>query len=429
MVPTSRQDVALSAGRAPSSRGWRGVPRALSTWLADLTSPRVGVEPIAPGTLTKVVGIWAIGRAVNMGLLWMFFEISRLADLGFGPFGIHVRSFLTFLTGWDADHYLNIARTGYPIRLPMEEGIVQTNDWAFLPVLPLLERVGSDLTGVDEGIIGVIVSIAASLGATLVLFLLLRRVTTPQAAWWGVVLFTFAPLSFVFVLAYAESLFLLLIFTALLLAIRRQYLLILPVGVLAAYTRPGVLALALGLGIVFVVRWMQHRTDPFPWTQRLSLAASGLAIAAAGLSWTYIADAVTGIPHAYVRTETAWWIPLVGTGDFVPLTPWFRFFGTYLNVFGILVVLAIMAAFAWWIFSKPTRKLGLVIVAYAASYGLYLFGVFLPQQSTFRLMMPLSPLLGDERFSSTQHRRQWLLLGCLALQVVAVFLLWTIGYP
>jgi len=70
-----------------------------------------------------------------------------------------------------------------------------------------------------------------------------------------------------------------------------------------------------------------------------------------------------------------------------------------------------------------------VIVAYAASYGLYLFGVFLPQQSTFRLMMPLSPLLGDERFSSTQHRRQWLLLGCLGLQVVAVFLLWTIGYP
>ena len=238
MVPTSRQDVALSPRRAPSSRRWRGVPRALGAWLADLTSPRVGVEPIASGTLTKVVGIWAIGRAVNFGLLWMFFEISRLADLGFGPFGIHVRSFLTFLTGWDADHYLNIARTGYPIRLPMEEGIVQTNDWAFLPVLPFLERVGSDLTGVNEGIIGVIVSIAASLGATLVLFLLLRRVTTPQASWWGIVLFTFAPLSFVYVLAYAESLFLLLVFTALLLAIKRQYLLILPVGVLAAYTRP-----------------------------------------------------------------------------------------------------------------------------------------------------------------------------------------------
>lgn len=429
MSSTSPQEVRLSPGRAPASRGWRRILGALTEWLADLTAPRVGVEPIASGTITKIVGIWAIGRAVNLGLLWMFFEVSRLAELGFGPFGIHVRTFQSFLTGWDADHYLNIAAIGYPVRLPTENGIVQPNDWAFLPVLPFLERTISDLTAIDPGLVGIAVSIAASLGATIVLFLLLRQVTTPHAAWWGIVLFTFAPLSFVFVLAYAESLFLLLLFTALLLAIRRQYLWILPVGVVAAYTRPGVLALALGLGIVFVVRWFRHRVDPFPWRERLSLAASGLAIAAAGLSWTYIAEAVTGTPHAYVLTEIAWWIPLVGTGDFVPLTPWFRFFGTYLNVFGILLVLGIMAAFAWWIFSKPTRKLGLVIVAYAASYGLYLFGVFLPQQSTFRLMMPLSPLLGDERFSSTRHRRQWLLLGCLALQVVAVFLLWTIGYP
>lgn len=429
MSSTSPQDVALSPRRAPSSRGWRGVRAGLSQWLDDLTGPRTGVVPIASGTFTKIIGIWAIGRAVNLGLLWLFFEVSRLAELGFGPHGIHVRTFLNFLTGWDADHYLNIATIGYPLRLPTENGIVQPNDWAFLPVLPLIERGVSDLTGIDPGLVGVVVSIAASLGATLVLFVLLRQVTTPLAAWWGVVLFTFAPLSFVFVLAYAESLFLLLIFTALLLAIRRQYLWILPVGVVAAFTRPGVLALALGLGIVFVVRWYRHRVDPFPWSQRLSLAASGLAIAAAGLSWTFIADAVTGTPHAYVLTETAWWIPLVGTGDFVPLSPWFRFFGTYLNIFGILLVLAFMAAFAWWIFSGPTRKLGLVIVAYAASYGLYLFGVFLPQQSTFRLMMPMSPLLGDERFSSTRHRRQWLLLGCLALQVVAVFLLWTIGYP
>ena len=90
MVPTSRQDVALSPRRAPSSRRWRGVPRALGAWLADLTSPRVGVEPIASGTLTKVVGIWAIGRAVNFGLLWMFFEISRLAEVAqsYDPDGV-----------------------------------------------------------------------------------------------------------------------------------------------------------------------------------------------------------------------------------------------------------------------------------------------------------------------------------------------------
>ncbi|GAA1689781.1 hypothetical protein GCM10009808_03410 [Microbacterium sediminicola] len=404
-------------------------PRALRQWVDDLTAPREGVEPIRSGTLTKVVGIWAVGRAVNFLLIWLFFEISRLADLGFGPHGIHVRHFLTFLTGWDADHYLSIAEVGYPVRLPIEGGVVQENDWAFLPVLPFIERTVHDLTGVDAGVVGVFVSVAASLGATLALFLLLREVTTPSAAWWGMVLFTFAPLSFVFVLAYAESLFLFLTFTALLLTLRRKYLWVLPIGVLAAYTRPGILALALALGIVFVVRWLRRSADPFPWRERISLAATGLAIAVAGLSWTWIADLVTGEPQAYLRTEMAWWVPLVGEGAFVPLTPWFRFFGTYLGVFGILFVLAVMAAFAWWMFSRPVRRLGLVVVAFAASYGLYLFGVFLPQQSTFRLMMPLSPLLGDERFSATRNRRQWLLLGSLALQVVAVFLLWTIGYP
>ena len=70
-----------------------------------------------------------------------------------------------------------------------------------------------------------------------------------------------------------------------------------------------------------------------------------------------------------------------------------------------------------------------MIAAYTVSYGLYLFAVFLPQQSTFRLLMPLSPLLAMDEFSSRPRVRRWMLAGCVILQAVSVLLLWTLGHP
>jgi hypothetical protein len=424
-APTSTQQRTIT--------GRRSVDRALAwarTWIGDLTAPRTGVEPIVRGTLWRVLGIWALGRIVNFALLWGFFLLSRVFQWGFGPEGLPVTTFLRFLSDWDAARYGRISQIGYPVPLPVDgAGNVLTNDWAFMPVFPWLERVVAESMNLPWQTAGVILSVAASAGATLVLFVLLRSVTTPRAAWWAVVLFTFGPLSFVFVLAYAESLFLLLLFTALLLARRRRYGWIAPIGVLLAFTRPGALALALALGILFLVRWFRRGVDPFPPRQMAGLVAAGGLTAIAGLSWTYIADAVTGTPHAYILTETAWWRPLVGDGHFFPLTPWFRFFGMYLGIVGIVLVLAFMAGFAWWVSSRSVRKLGVEVVAFIVSYGLYLFAVFLPQQSTFRLLLPISPILADERLSSTKRRRRITLGGALVLQAAAVLLLWTIGYP
>ena len=411
-------------------RGPRRARAAVDRFLDDAMTPQPGLVAPHRRELGAVLGIWAVGRVVNLVILGCWYSVSRAAGWGFGPRGVPVGDFLTFLTDWDADRYGRIARIGYPATLPTDpSGDILPNDWAFLPVFPMLERVLGEGTGIGWRLAGVGLSIVFSAGATVLLFLLARAVAAPARAWMAVVLFTFAPLSFVFVLGYAESLFLLLLFGALLLAVRRRYAGIVPLGVTAAFTRPGALALALALGIVFLARWYRRRTDPFPARERAWLIAAGLSTAVAGLSWSWIADAVTGVPHAYVLTETAWWTPLIGTGAFVPLTPWFRFAGTYLGVFGVVLVLAIMVLFARWVLSPPVRRLGLVMVAFAASYGLYLFGVFLPQQSTFRLAMPLSPLLADERLAAGRRRRTWLVTGAVLLQVVAVLLLWTVGYP
>lgn len=403
---------------------------ALRGYLDDVFAERKGLVPVEKGAFGKILLLWVVARALNFALLWGFYVLSRAGGWVFGPDGGHATTFLHWLTEWDAARYLQIAEEGYPVSLPMNlSGDVLPNNWAFLPIFPFMERALSTATGMSQALSGVVISTAASLAATWVLYLILRRTAPPRAAWWAIVFFSFAPLSFVFVVGYAESLFLLLTFLGLLLAMQRRYWLILPVGVTLAFTRPGALALALGLGILFVARFFRRHVDPFPPRQWTGLFVSGMLTAGAGLAWTHIANAVTGTRNAYIRTETGWWLGSVGNDEFVPLTPWFRQASTHLGVVGVILVIALMVGFAALIWSRAVRRLGFIVVAYALSYGLYLFAVFLPQQSTFRLMMPLSPLLADDRLSSRPRVRVGILIGCLVLQVVAVGFLWALGHP
>ena len=46
------------------------------------------------------------------------------------------------------------------------------------------------------------------------------------------------------------------------------------------------------------------------------------------------------------------------------------------------------------LFSPAVRRLGVDLRFWLAAYALYLLAVFFPQSSTFRLLMPLFPLLG-----------------------------------
>ncbi len=407
-----------------------GVRRGARNWVEDAVRPDPRVRRVTRRDIGAVLWLWALGRAVSLALLGFWHALSRTFGWSFGAQGLPVGDVLSFLTAWDADRYGRISRIGYPPELPVDAaGVVFPNDWAFLPVYPSLERWVADSTGWGWQVSGVVLSVVFSAGATVALFLLLRAVTAPRQAWWAVVLFSFGPLSFIFMTAYAESLFLLLLFTGLFLAVRRRYAWIVPVGVLAAFTRPGALTLALALGIVFLVRWARRGVDPFPRVQMAGLVAAGLSIAVAGLSWSWIVELATGTPHAYVLTETAWWRPFLGPVQFVPLTPWFLFATTYLGVAGIPVVLALMVLCGMLIWSRAVRRLGLVVAVYVAGYALYLFGVFLPQQSVFRLLLPISPLLAHERLSASRAWRGATLSASIALQAIAVLVLWTVGYP
>jgi hypothetical protein len=262
--------------------------------------------------------------------------------------------------------------------------------------------------------------------------IVLHRLLEPRvghrSALWAVLLFCFGPLSFVLSVGYAESLSLFLLFSGVLALQRRQYQLVLLTGVVAAFTRPGALALALALAIHLVVRWRTERAS-LDRRELTRIVVAGAVVAAAGLAWPVVAHLATGEADAYLRTEMAWWVDYVGRPDFVPLTPWFLLAGRWLGVAGIALVLLIVALAAWWLSRPSTARLGHEVHGFVVSFGLYLLAVFLPQQSLFRLLMPMTPLLGTRAVGERPWLRRSLLGAGLVLQPVAAVLLWLYVAP
>jgi len=372
--------------------------------------------------------LWLASRIVSTVLLTTMFVVATANGWTFASFR-HDPSFFTFSGSWDASFYRTIAEHGYPSSLPLDDaGHVLPNAWAFLPVFPSLVRSVMPLTGGSFWMAGVLVATLAGAGACVLLYRLVLAVGCSHRARWATALFAFGPTGFLLQVAYAESTFLLLLFGALLSLVRRRYWLVAPLGVVAAFTKPGVLALAVALAVHLVVRWVQERRA-LPGRDAVAITVSGLVVAAAGLAWPVIATAVTGRPSAYLDTELSWWVGFVGRQHFAPLTPWFTMARTWLGPLGIVLVLAVLAGAVWFFTRRSVRALGVDVLAFTASYGLYLVAVFLPQQSLPRLLMPTAPLLGSDVFVRTRRRAvTWLIVG-VCLQPVAIVLLWFLGYP
>ncbi|TCL77312.1 MULTISPECIES: hypothetical protein [unclassified Curtobacterium] len=398
---------------------------------------RSGVRSLLTGprsAWTAPLLIWAASRLVSTLLLATMYVLATANDWTFASYR-QDPSFFTFSGSWDASFYRTIAEHGYPATLPLDDaGHVAPNAWAFLPVFPAIVRAVMTLTGASFWVAGVLVATIAGAGACVLLYRLVLAVGCSHRARWATALFAFAPTGFLLQVAYAESLLLVLLFGALLALVRRRYWLIAPLGVVAAFTKPGVLALAVALAVHLVVRWVGSRrsarpAELFPWRDRITIVASGLVVAAAGLAWPVIASAVTGRPNAYLDTELSWWVGFVGRQHFAPLTPWFTMASTWLGPLGIVLVVAVLVGAVWLFSRRSTRALGTDVLAFTASYGLYLVAVFLPQQSLPRLLMPMAPLLGSDVFVRTRRRAvTWLVVG-VCLQPVAIVLLWFLGYP
>ncbi|WP_101846629.1 hypothetical protein [Zhihengliuella sp. ISTPL4] len=375
--------------------------------------------------------VYVLARVVTTGFLIAAASLSTVFSRFGGDAGL-----IDFVLGWDAQWYWQVAVHGYPAELPLtDDGQVAENAWAFMPVFAYAAKTLGFVFG-SWGAGALVLSSVAGYLACLALHRLLRDRVGNAAALWAVVFFASGPVAAMFQVGYAETLFLLLLFLALDATIRRNYAwlyLLIPV---LGFTRPGVLAFALYLGLHGILRWMHRRTDPLAVRDVLHIVALGALATATGFAWQMIAGLVTGDPGAYLATELAWrrhWIE-GGVDGFVPFEGWVQASQFWFALWGlpsewgpVALVVLVVAAGAALLLSPQVRALGPDLRLWSASYLLYLLAVFFPQSSTFRLLLPLSPAWGAVAVPRSRAWRLGVLALCLIGQWVWIYHVYALG--
>lgn len=401
--------------------------------MADLTRDRpVGVvarswraSPVA----VRIGIVYILSRLLTTGLFLLAAQFATPASR-FGP----APDLADFVLGWDAQWYWFVAVNGYPAVLPLtESGAVAENQWAFMPIYAYLaQAVGLGMWGVGA----VIVSLVAGFLACLVLHRILSPRVGATAAMWAVVFFACGPLAALFQVGYAESLFLLWLFLSLWAVLERRYAWLYLLIPLMGYTRPGVLAFALFLGLHALQRWFTRSREPLPARQIVHMVATGALAVAVGFSWQWFAALATGDPGAYLATELAWRRNWIGdhAGGFIPLEGfieasafWFRVWGAPAELGYIALGLVVAGVAALLLFEPHVRRLGPELRLWSASYLVYLLLVFFPQSSLFRLLVPLSPLWGAIAAPPSRWWRGGVLAACVALQFLWIHQMYALG--
>jgi len=379
-----------------------------------------------------VTVVFILGRALDTVLLLWQAAIE-------GPnawTGAHPR-YLDFANIWDGRWYELIADVGYPhvLQVDATDHLTQ-NQWAFLPVYPYVVKGVETLTGMSWAASAVLVTVLCAWGATLVFYKLMRARLRPSTAMYATVLFSVAPVAALFQVAYAEAMFTLLLAGILYLWVKRRFWWMLPLIVLAAFTRPGEVALALALGLWIVWRlWRAWRqAEPFRIPELVASVIATVVALVAGLAWPVIADRVTGVPGTYTETELSWRVSYTGWEPLVPFTPWIQgakwWFTLWLHTpawLGYVALAALVGLCVVFLLLPAARRLGVELRLWLASYGLYILAVFFPQSSTFRILLPMFPALGVVAAPRAKWYRIGMLVVFVAAQVGWLLLAWTIG--
>ncbi len=379
----------------------------------------------------KVIVIFAASRVITTAImLWFAARQETNAWTAARP------DYFDFAAIWDGHWYYIISVVGYPTDLPMTaDGHVAENAWAFMPAYPAVVRLFMELTGQGFPVVAVFVSVACSLAAALVFYRLMRLVVPGSTAMFAVVLFCVAPLSPILQVTYAEPMHLLLLTLALYLLVKRRYWTLIPVIAVMSLTRPSGLAFALTMLLHVAYRWWMQRPgarnrQAFPRRERVASIVVGLFSAFAGVAWLLIAWALTGSLSAYTDTELAWRAAYIGYGELVPFTAWVSAAGFWAPWLGmpqqtLLILLAIIVAGFFAVLLSPwSRRIGVDLRLWIASYALYLLAVFFPQSSIFRLLVPLFPALGLLALPKSKTYRALLVALCIVGQVVWVDIGW-----
>lgn len=339
----------------------------------------------------QLLAIYVVTRLATTALLLWF--AGRQED----TWQVHAQpDYLTFANIWDAKWYAFIAHSGYPSELPFTDaGQVAENAWAFMPVFPLLARLVSFLPFVSFSMAAIVISLVAGLGTVFALYRLLRNFVSGNVAMFAVFLLCIGPISPMFQVGYAEALHFWMIAVLLNLMVKRDWYAMVPLIVIASFTRPTGLALAFTLLLYILYRYWNRfvaRLERFDRSEQRQLWSVAVFSGVMGLAWLAIAGIVTGQWDAYLETEFAWRRGYTAGEHTPPFTAWFwagdYWFG---SPQGTIIVLAVIVLFACWFVAPVMRRFGIEIRLWAIAYTAYIFAVFYPQSSFFRILFPLFP--------------------------------------
>ena len=389
----------------------------------------------------QVLLAWAATRVVATGaFLWA-------ASIQGTPFYWYPQTahpgYFDFLNIWDVEWYHRIFSAGlghepgYPTTLPTyPDGSVKQNAWAFMPGFPMLVRAFTWLTGgaIEWKILAPTISLVLSFALAILLYRIFALKFEHSTALWAVTLFGFWCASPVLQAGYAETLGLVLLAGGLYFLMQHRYLAAAPWLVGLSITRPGMVSFAAMLAGMWLVRLVKARRGQgeFPTPERWGLGALTLASAALGLAWPVIAWLATGRPDAYTATELAWRV-VTPHPKLVPFEGWLSLGASLWGEFWApMFLLAAVGISTGLVFLPSVRRLGNELRLWVAAYLAYVFLVFNPQSSTFRILLPAFPLVAALAFKTrawSNSSKWFLLIGLTITQLIWLAICWVYVNP
>lgn len=390
----------------------------------ELTNPQ---KLAAWRTWVPALIIWALACATHLGT----FAYS-LAEDQRNPLSHENKNhndFLSYLNIWDDGWYRDIYKEWYPTELPLRaDGSVSFNSWAFMPLHSMISGKVADIFGIEYRLAAVGVSLAAGLALAVVLYRLFigslnwrdRGTFDTRAlvgdeirnriALWALAVYAFSPASPIFVTGYAEALSTLLLALSVWCVVRSRYILLLPVALLTALSRPLGVPLGAFVGLWWlwctVSDYLARRTgEPSQsvlsdvWAAfrgRIGQLLGALLVCSFAFVHPLHAALRTGRMDAYLATELGWSFRKVEDGHQY-FAQWVHQFNLYyvgsvpaIIMWAALVLLIL--SFYWWMSQKFTRTLlHPALRLWTACYAGYLFIFWLPTSSTVRILLPLFP--------------------------------------
>lgn len=357
-----------------------------------------------------ILVVYVLSRLVALVAMWV--AAVRFQN----PAGVgHPDPGLRDLVGlWDTVWYERIVRDGYPSFLPADPdtGALTYSEWAFYPLYPYLVR-GMMATGLPFVAAGIALNVVLGAVAALLTWAVFRpahgvhrRPDHARLALIAACLWCFYPATAVMLMPYTEALAAVLVTGAILMLMRRRYLVVSVVSLALGLSRGVAPALGIAVLIHLGLRWRGDRAAGRRVLdgQRLSAAVMIASVGVSAVLWPAIVGAATGRPQAFFEVQAAWGQrPADG-----PFVMWLRWAWDAKGLGGVLVLVALVASYLALVLGRHARWISIEARAWALAYPLFLVALVRPITSMWRFLLldfPLAALLASVGMRTATGRR------------------------